>query len=139
MEFVEKAPRRDIHAEIAAAIARAKLEHDPTALLLEVAWTILDRQERLAAQIEGTAARPVVLSDSDIQKLLTALRRQVPVGLVRVPSWNTIILAAVALAAVVLVACLAGYAAAGGFSTTCEADRGGVVCFRWTTPPNTAK
>jgi hypothetical protein len=124
---------RPLHAEIAATIAKAKLEHDPTALLLELQWAVLDRMEHLAAP------RPFVMSDVDMRKLWAFARREAARGTVRMPTRRVVAVAVAAAVAASVVASVGGYALAGGFSTTCQPQQGGTICFRWTSPPTTAR
>lgn len=120
-----------LHAQIAATIARAKMENDPSALLLEMQWMVLDRMEHLSERPE----RPFVMAEDDMRKLWAFARREAGRGMVRVPAWRWVAVVTAALVVVALIAGVVGYGSAGGFSTRCKEQQGGVVCFRWVVPP----
>jgi hypothetical protein len=124
----------DLRTQIGAAIEQAKLSHDPMAAVLELQWMVLER-------IERAASRPP-LTDGQLAKLYNSASRgafQTARSMVRSEVLRSMTVALGVMALAVGIAATGGYWCAGGFATTCQAQDGGVVCFRWTVPAKTVK
>lgn len=115
-----------------SVVFAGQLAHDPTVNVLDA---IVD-----CATLACRAAARSGVTDEQMSRLCREAKQgayQHTAVLVLAQLRRQALIAAAVLCCAVIVAAGCGYWAAGGFSpNTCQAQDGGVVCFRWATPPS---